>query len=233
MGTKKAKTAELECHKCKVETNHKLVASHTKEGVDDEDGTTCQGPYPWSTVLEVFQCQGCREFTIRRTENDIRHGCPYDVQFYPPRKVDRKRTPPPWWAVKLPDGMDALLAEVYVALETRSYRLAAMGLRTLLDDLMVDKVGDIGEYKVKVNKMVEGGYLSEVQRDVLNPTVDLGHAAIHRGHQPTGGQLDAALNIVEGMLHLFYVQSKAVGDLTAGVPPRPERKPAPSNNRPH
>jgi hypothetical protein len=103
-----------------------------------------------------------------------------------------------------------------------------MGLRALMDELMTNTLGDIGGFDVKVKRMVADGFLSKVQKDVLDPTLEFGHAAIHRGHQPSGSQTDAALGIVEGLLNLFYVQSKVVAKLKAGVKPRQVARAAPT-----
>lgn len=100
-----------------------------------------------------------------------------------------------------------------------------MGLRALMDELMNNTVGDIGGFEAKVKKMIADGFLSKFQKEVLDPTLELGHAAIHRGHQPSGNQIDAALGIVQGLLELFYVQKKAVEKLKTGVKPRQQQKP--------
>ncbi len=112
------------------------------------------------------------------------------------------------------------MREVYAALGTRSFRLAAMGLRALLEEVMNSKLGDIGGFDQKMEAMVKGGLLSEFQKEVLDPTLELGHAAIHRGHQPSGQQIQAALVVVESLLNLMFVQSKAIESIKEGVEPR-------------
>jgi hypothetical protein len=95
-----------------------------------------------------------------------------------------------------------------------------MGLRALLEDLMTHRLGDIGGFDDKVKRMVSDGDLSKVQKQVLDPTLELGHAATHRGHLPSASQLEAALSVVESLLQLFFVQSQLVDELKAGVKPR-------------
>ena len=229
--SKRTTPVRLECHICKHETEHKILCRDEKEGK-----YSLGADYPeqqsgrWSVVSEVLQCLGCREFTIRRTANDSEAEYPNE-DLYPPRRAEQKRVPPDW-AASLPDGIYWLLMEVYSAIQTRSYRLAAMGLRALMDELMTQTVGDIGGFDEKVKKMVSEGNLSKVQKSVLDPTLELGHAATHRSHRPSGPQLDAALAIVEGMLHLFCIQTQVVDKLKAGVKPRQPRQKLKADSKP-
>lgn len=227
MAKNTSNTRSIQCHVCKVETEHKLLC-HQKKSGQEEIGDTNYGTETasWSVTSEVYQCGGCKELAIRRLgEHDLADYPSED--YFPPRPEDRKEKARarPIWISLLPDGMESLCEEIYTALQSKSFRLVAMGLRALMDELLNHTIGDIGGFEKKVDKMVADGFLSKLQKEVLDPTLELGHAAIHRGHTPSSSQVDAALSIVESLLELFYVQKLAIDRLKAGVKPRQMKKP--------
>jgi hypothetical protein len=78
----------------------------------------------------------------------------------------------------------SLTTEIYVAVEHRLYTLAAMGIRATFENLMKEKVGD-RPFKALVNEFQKAGYLSPRQALSLDVIIEAGHAAIHRGWNPT------------------------------------------------
>jgi hypothetical protein len=101
-----------------------------------------------------------------------------------------------------------------------------MGARTLIDMLMLDKVGDVGGFEQKLLSLENNGFLSSKNRDVLSAALEVGNAASHRGHAPSPSEVSAVMDIVENMLQSAYVFPKVAQDLRATTPTRPPRKPA-------
>ena len=133
---KKSKPTRLQCHICKHETEHTLRLSDRNEGKfsleDDYEG---QQSGWWNVVSDVFQCLGCRELAIRRTENHSEADFP-DSQFFPPRQAEKTLLPPDW-ADLLPQGIELLLKEVYAAIqgaELPTCRDGASGADGRVDD---------------------------------------------------------------------------------------------------
>jgi hypothetical protein len=60
-----------------------------------------------------------------------------------------------------------------------------MGIRSLLEHLMITQVGDSGTFKGKLAKLRDQGLISLVQYDALNTLIHAGHAATHRFFNPT------------------------------------------------
>jgi len=209
----------IRCHHCKTDTDHRLLHTEEKEGKYSLGSDyEMQQSGSWSIEWKSFMCVGCHELCIRKTVDDSEAEYPNE-EYYPPRPGAEARTPPKWIHT-LPDNIDLLVEEVFTALQNRSYRLVAMGLRALMDALMNATIGDCGGFEEKIREMIDEGLLSKVQKEVLEPTLELGHAAIHRGHAPTGNQVDAALAVVMSMLELFFVQKKAVTTIVKGIQPR-------------
>jgi hypothetical protein len=117
-----------------------------------------------------------------------------------------------------------ILSEVYKAVANDQYRLAAMGIRAALEQVMIGKVGDLPTFDQKLDAFQDRGYISAVQRDAMRSTLDVGDAAMHRGHRPTEDDLDVALDIVEGVFAPIFVHQEKAQKLTDGIPPRAPRK---------
>lgn len=204
---------EIHCNNCNGERWHRpITATITKSG-DDSDGY-----YPptewWREMTDVFACCGCDEITVRRRMEGS--GYRDDVAYLPPRAFHQQ----PQWTIHLPFATRDLLRSVYTVMSGNGSRLACMGIRTLLDDLILERVGDCGTFKEKLERMVSGGHLTPDDRRVLDAVLELGHAATHRSYKPPIEQLRDALIIVEGLLHRFYIVPKTLGKVTKGVPPK-------------
>jgi hypothetical protein len=95
-----------------------------------------------------------------------------------------------------------------------------MGLRAVIEAVMIDKVGDGGSFASNMKKFRAAGYVSEVQHASLSTALELGHASIHRGHLPDGFQLETALDITENLVHSLYVIEHRARATVRNLPPR-------------
>ena len=194
---------------------HQVVAA--PDGRRSEE----DAPVWWAVSFLVLQCCGCQETALKRTvvsENDP--GLP-DVQYFPPA-MSRYL---PRWRFRLPKDSRELLEEIYNSLGTRGSRLPMMGARTLVDMVMLEKIGDVGNFMDKLKGMEKAGYISSQGRDVLYAALDLGSASAHRGHAPTPSEVQSVMDIVENMLQAVYVFPGIAMRLKEATPARPPRKP--------
>ncbi len=176
----------------------------------------------WETTFALLQCCGCREVLLRRTYAFSEYD-DLDVRYFPPR-VSRHS---PKWRRDLPRDLMLVLDEVYRALDADNYRLPMMGARTLVDMLMVDKVGDVGGFAAKLKELEKEGFVSSKNREVLEAALDAGSAAAHRGYDATPAEVNLVMDIVENVLQAVYVLHDAAQELKKSTPPRPARKPKP------
>jgi hypothetical protein len=167
-------------------------------------------------VYQLLQCAGCQSICIA---NDSFHDwkC-YRTRYYP---TPAKRKAPSWRSI-LPLGI-GLLDEIYEAVGGGQHRLATMGIRALLEQVMISKVGDYGSFERNVNAFCEQGYISTVQRDAMNDILEAGHATMHRDFDPDEGDVSKALDITENILSAIYVNGEAAAKVADRVPPRPPR----------
>jgi hypothetical protein len=113
-----------------------------------------------------------------------------------------------------------LLQEVYAAARGGQYRLAAMGIRSVLEHVMIAKVGDHHKFSENLEQFCKAGYISLMQRDALNESLEAGHAATHRFFNPTQQDLNILLNIAEGILEAIYIHPDQAEFLSKRVPSR-------------
>lgn len=58
--------------------------------------------------------------------------------------------------------------------------LAVMGIRALLEAVMISKAGDHGTFSENIAEFEKLGYVSKLQRARLETILEAGHATIHR-----------------------------------------------------
>jgi hypothetical protein len=174
----------------------------------------------------MLQCAGCENVCLAEqilfTEDGEK-----EFNFYPPT-ASRKR---PSWLLSLIMGrknayIGSLLNEIYEAAHSGQNRLAAMGIRALLEQLMISKVEDQGTFEKNLNAFHNSGYISLVQRDTLGSILEIGHGVMHRSFSPQSSDIILALDIVEGVMAPIYHHQRAAEAISNTVPPRqPKKKP--------
>jgi hypothetical protein len=118
-----------------------------------------------------------------------------------------------------------VLDEIYRSLDANNSRLPMMGARTIVDMVMVEKVGDLGSFAAGLKALEKEGFVSPKNREVLEAVLDAGSAAAHRGHAAKMENVNTTMDIVENMLQAVYVLQDAAQKLKQSTPPRPARKP--------
>lgn len=98
-----------------------------------------------------------------------------------------------------------------------------MGIRSLIEHMMIDKCGDHGRFDANVRAFREADYISAVQADYLNNTLEAGHAASHRAWRPTSSELSTLMDVTESLIESVYVLAEKVKQVKSAVPPRPSR----------
>jgi hypothetical protein len=110
--------------------------------------------------------------------------------------------------------------EVYIAFEAGLLALPAMGLRSVIDLVCNEWVGDKGKYADRIAGLADRGYIGPTERKFLMSAVETGHAAVHRGYIPNSEDLSALVNIVEHLLEGLYILPQAAEKLTKATPKR-------------
>jgi len=119
-----------------------------------------------------------------------------------------------------------MMKEVYTALENGSLRLAAMGIRATIENLMIEKIGDQQSFQANVDALQKASYLSLRQAVALDSVLEAGHAAIHRQWEPKHRDIHTVLKLANKLIETVYLDEKQVRDLDKNVPKRPRPAPA-------
>ena len=184
-----------------------------------------------STNFELLQCCGCQEAVLRRTFEYSIAGAPdyiieevggtefREVRRFPPAIVRH----PPKWRSNLPRDSGILLEEIYRSLDSESRLLPVLGARTLVDMMILEKVGDVGTFEQKLKALESGGFISSDNRAILCVVLEKCSATAHRGHVPSPSEVQAVMDIVENMLQAMYVFPDVAQRLKQSTPPRLRR----------
>lgn len=209
------KSVRIHCNSCSRETNHAVLATNTAFGEDTDHE---HGPFEEKDTLEILQCLGCEERTVRRSFEHEVYG-EGTSEFYPPR-ISRRT---PLWKDKFPKQILAVVEEVYRALQSNSPRLAMIGARTIIDLVILDKVGDVGTFAEKLAALERQGYVGRKNREFVEAAIEAGSAAAHRGIASEIGDLNRVMDIVESLLESVYVLEELAQRIRQSTPARPSR----------
>ena len=216
------------CNKCCDQRKHDLLH---KEKVKWEDPIDAEMSVFGGDIYEMVKCRGCDAVAMRHQswcdeEVDV-HGDPIvTTTSYPPATF---RKEPRWFSqlmTVLPTDdqtVHDLLKEVYSALRNRSLRLAVMGIRAILEHVMIDKVGDNRTFQKNLDEFEKQGFVSKAQRRVLEPVLEAGHATMHRAFRPSRNDLVALMDVTENIIESTYINELRAAKLSKRVPKRKKR----------
>jgi len=213
------------CNGCQNETWHEILHEEVKD--------CSQNSYRDINTYYLVKCCGCDDIRLQIIEvsdacerNDDGNVIPIEYVF-PPKEF---RPKPAWiskiaWPYHVDTGFENenilfLIAEIYSALYNKSTRLAMMGIRALLEHVMIKKCGDHKSFKGNIEAFRNGGYISDVQKQALEAVLESGHAVMHRSHEPSDSELLAALDITENLVQSIYIIDRAKEESLKNVPKR-------------
>ncbi len=87
-----------------------------------------------------------------------------------------------------------------------------MGVRIIPDIIIVQKIGDIGTFKQKLERLVQEKYIAESAKELLEIALSFGNATIHRGYLATREELSGVMDIIENVL-----RAEALTHSTSGI----------------
>jgi len=205
---------KAQCNKCLGETNHLLL--HKEDQPWDEEidhGMFIHG----SETFNMVKCCGCDSVKLMHSSwfSEIcdEYGRPIvDINYYPPAI---SRAEPNWLSEvggifpnERMQYVRGLLKEIYSALHNDSRRLAAMGIRALIEHLMIMEVSDNGTFRKNLEAFQQAGNLSSKQKEIVESLLEAGHAAVHRGFHPSSEDVMTLVEITESLVETIYVHSQ-------------------------
>lgn len=208
-------STKAHCNECGGARNHEVLHSEKTRWDDDESGVSGGNTY------ETLKCMGCDNIKLRHTSWHSEDDGP-TVNYFP-AAIFR---PSPRWFSELwlspstDDFVEKLLKEIYVALQNNLPSLAAMGVRSLIEKVMISKTGDKGSFAKNLDEFEKQGYVSKIQRERLETILDAGHAAVHRTFTPSTQDVITLVDIAEHIVETVYLHEGKIKVLKRRVPPR-------------
>jgi hypothetical protein len=195
------------CNKCLGDRNHRILF-HERTAWDDEHSGV-YGGNNWSLI----KCLGCDDVRFRHqhwfSEDTDFDGTPVTYSnFYPPTQIRNK---PVWADLYLTKSAGEneirdLVEEIYLTFAAGALRLTVMGIRALAEKVMVEAVGDKGDFGKNSTAFFAEGYIAERQQPLFKKVlIEAGHAAMHRVWQPNIEDISTLLDILEGIMRTIYV----------------------------
>lgn len=129
----------------------------------------------------------------------------------------------PDWYELLDDTQKALILEIDRAISNELEALPTIGLRTLLETVMVEKIGDARTFHEKVTRFTKEGYVTPKMADALSHVLDAGNASAHRAYFPSKEDLTTCVELVKHLMHGIYILNPNVDKVAENTPKR-ERK---------
>lgn len=126
----------------------------------------------------------------------------------------------PDWYDLLDDTQKALILEIDRALSGNLEALPTIGLRTLLETIMVEKIGDAGSFAKKVDVFTKQGYVTPKMAEALRYVLDAGNASAHRAYFPSRDDLVACVELVKHLIHGVYILSPKIEKVAENTPKR-------------
>jgi hypothetical protein len=207
------------CNPCGGIKHHEVL--HTETSTWSDDNHHIHG----ADQFQTLKCSGCDAIKLRHTSS-FSESDEDDVTYFPPAVFRRQ---PAWFEdlrrkLKREERfVDRLLKEIYVALQHDLPALAVMGIRALLEAVMISKAGDQGTFGENIAEFEKQGYVSKLQRARLETILEAGHATIHRDYAPDTKDVITALNVAEQIVETVYLHDDEIDALRERVPPRPPR----------
>jgi hypothetical protein len=215
------------CNACLRHTRHHVLKrdqTEWSEIYDRADAIYISG----GDAYALLKCAGCQQVRLEHrhwfSEHTDEHGRELIQTDYFPPTVTRRQ--PTWMTQLLPFDvrvaeMRPLFEEVYQAYAAGSFRLAVMGIRAIVERIMIDRVGDQGSFAKSISAFFDGGFIAVVQQPAFrNTLIEAGHAAMHRAFEPTGKDVSALLDVVEGIIDVIYFQPMRAASISERLPPR-------------
>lgn len=144
-------------------------------------------------IYEITECRGCKKYNLNIYERHDPTAKDKIILTYPNCQIRDM----PKWITNLHLKYIELFSEVYNSLNRGNITLPLIGARTLLDMYIVDKIGDVGTFKQKMEKLLDERFITKSQKDFLSIALEYENAATHRGYQAEVDEVNKVLDIIE------------------------------------
>lgn len=141
-----------------------------------------------------------------------------------PKPTSRNR--PKWLneIASVDPQLSNILDEMYLAYDTESYILTAIGLRTALDrSTEILGIDPTLTFNDKLNSLQKGGWIGATEKETLDAVTDAGNAAAHRAWQPSSTDASQLLTALEIFLQKSFILGNRALEVKNNIPQKSKR----------
>jgi hypothetical protein len=125
----------------------------------------------------------------------------------------------PDWYDELDDKMAHVVDEIDTAIQVGLRSLTLMGIRALIEALMISCIGDDKKsFRKNLNELCKKGYTTERNADFLYKVIDAGSAVIHRGYIPSDEDVKLCIDMVKNLMEQVYVIHPKLDEMSKRTP---------------
>lgn len=126
----------------------------------------------------------------------------------------------PEWYQELDDTKKLLLSELDAALAIGLTGLPTMGLRTLVESVMLDHIKDLGSFQKNLESFRDAGFVTGRLASMIEDVVNAGHAAIHRAYFPNDSDVRACFRAIKHLIEGVYILKPRIDRVSENTPKR-------------
>jgi hypothetical protein len=154
---------------------------------------------------QILRCCGCEYlcFRLYRHPFEFQENGKIEEFIYPERTFERRERIYIFWAI--PIAIQKLYEQTIEAFDKRLYLLSAIGLRSLIEAIVVDRLKP-EEYSASIKSKIDAlrKYFSNEVIDTLQEFRFMGNQAAHSLQEPDEGHIHRALGVIENVMISFY-----------------------------
>ena len=91
---------------------------------------------------------------------------------------------------------------------TAEFFIASTGIRTALDSLIVENIGDEGSFKEKTELLVKKKIIDSEDKELLDVLINAGSASAHRGFRPNRLTMKNMMEVAEKIFYNICIAPK-------------------------
>lgn len=200
------------CIECKTQIKHEVLADISQNNHSDPN-------ISFYNNYRILKCLNCESISYQTKSHDSYDvdtiGCDKEGNTIYEINIDYKVFPIRNQETAFSKEFEKILPieiyntyeEVVVALNNNMPLLTALGLRTLLEQI-IKHFGKSDDLVVILNQFEQDGFISTKQRELLNKIRYLGNDAAHRAGSESRKELILHLKVLENLIHQLFVYYK-------------------------
>ena len=196
------------CPECKRRTNHVILASEKNTWSDDDEGFYLEHTY------RIVRCCGCDHvsFSLEKdgTEYEIYDSDGYITRIpeyitYPDHEDSVEPIRDSW---SIPSKISIPYNESIKCINNNCYLLAALGFRTTVEAICLDKEVNGDDLYTKIENLKNAGIITTANCSRMHEARFLGNESAHEIKTPDKKQLLLVLEVMNNILDNLYVIDK-------------------------